>query len=94
MQRPNSKTPFVIIWIGGEALADALATKSRRASRRILSAPEPWRVLESDVCCFVRLFPYRVFFTIERDYVLIIAVAHDKREPGYWKNRLRAKPAQ
>jgi hypothetical protein len=35
-----------------------------------------------------RVFPYAVLYTIELDYVLIIAVMHTHREPGYWRRRL------
>ena len=61
--------------------------------RRIVETPQRWRVVDDDVhCCLVRVFPYSVLYTIEREYVLIIAVAHGKREPGYWKHRLRSRP--
>jgi plasmid stabilization system protein ParE len=35
-------------------------------------------------------FPYLVIYRIENDHVLIIAVAHERREFGYWQNRLPA----
>lgn len=64
-----------------EAIEDAL--------RRILDAPSQWRVIEEDVRrCLARIFPYGVLYTIERDYVLIVAVMHCSREPGYWKKRV------
>ena len=31
---------------------------------------------------------YGILYTIESDFVLIIAVAHCSREPGYWKQRI------
>jgi len=33
-----------------------------------------------------------VLCTIEPDFILIIAVMHGKRAPGYWKRRLQSKP--
>lgn len=30
-------------------------------------------------------------YTIESDFVLIVAVAHCAREPGHWKGRLARK---
>lgn len=79
----------------GRTLGDRFAAEARATVRRILETPERWRVLEGDVRrCLVRVFPYSVLYTIERDYVLIIAVAHGKREPGYWRHRLRSKPSQ
>ena len=59
---------------------------------RILEAPTRWRVIEEDVRrCLTRVFPYGVLYTIEPDFVLIVAVMHCSRELGYWKQRL-AKP--
>jgi toxin ParE1/3/4 len=37
--------------------------------------------------CMTRKFPYAVLYTIEQDYLLIIAVMHCSRKPNYWKNR-------
>ena len=36
----------------------------------------------------VRGFPYRVVYTVEPDAILILAYAHERREPGYWHHRL------
>ena len=63
--------------------------RGARHLRKILAMSERWRVLEGDVRrCLVRVFPYGVLYTIEPDFILIIAVAHAKREPGYWGHRL------
>jgi len=63
------------------AVEDAIA--------RILEAPTRWRVIEEDVRrCLTRVFPYGVLYTIEPDFILIVAVMHCSREPGYWKQRL------
>jgi toxin ParE1/3/4 len=32
-------------------------------------------------------FPYEIVYKIYPDVVLIIAVAHNKRRPGYWRHR-------
>jgi len=59
------------------------------AVHRILEAPTRWRVIEEDVRrCLTRVFPYGILYTIEPDFVLIVAVMHCSREPGYWKQRL------
>ena len=59
--------------------------------RRILEAPQRWRVLDDDVRrCLTRVFPYGVLYTIEPDFILIVAVMHGSREPGYWKRRVGA----
>jgi toxin ParE1/3/4 len=37
---------------------------------------------------FSKVFPYAVLYVDQPDRVLIIAVMHMKRRPGYWRNRL------
>lgn len=36
----------------------------------------------------VKRFPYHVFYLEAPQELRILAVAHDRREPGYWKIRL------
>jgi len=56
----------------------------------ILEDPLRWRVFEEDIRrCFTHVFPYGILYTIETDYVLIVAVAHCSREPGYWRHRIK-----
>jgi plasmid stabilization system protein ParE len=58
--------------------------------QRIIEAPERWRILEDDIrWCLSRVFPYAVLYTVEHDYVLIVAIMHCNREPSYWHQRLQ-----
>jgi len=62
---------------------------------RVVATPLRWRVFEQDVRRgLTRVFPYAVLYTIEVDFILIVAVMHCSREPGYWKSRVTAKPEQ
>ena len=77
----------------GRVLGDRFASEVRATIQKILVSPSRWRVLEEDVRrCLVRVFPYSVLYTVEADFILIIAIMHGKREPGYWKPRLYSKP--
>jgi toxin ParE1/3/4 len=59
------------------------------AFREICAAPARWRIFEEDVRRYlVHVFPFAVLYSVERDYVLIIAVMHCSREPSYWKHRI------
>ena len=59
------------------------------AIRRIVESPERHRILDEDVRrCLTHVFPYAVLFTIEPESILIVAVMHCSREPGYWKRRV------
>jgi plasmid stabilization system protein ParE len=37
--------------------------------------------------CLVRRFPYAIIYEISGDEIWILAVAHTRRRPMYWKNR-------
>ena len=59
------------------------------ALRHVSENPTRWRVYEEDMRrCLVHVFPYAVLYSIESDYVLIVAVMHFSREPGYWRHRI------
>ena len=55
---------------------------------RIRQSPTRWAIFDEDIRrCLTRKFPYSILYTIEQDYILILAVTHCSREPGYWKSR-------
>ncbi|NJL84659.1 MAG: type II toxin-antitoxin system RelE/ParE family toxin [Chloroflexaceae bacterium] len=55
---------------------------------RIRKSPTRYIVVDEDVRrCMTRQFPYGILYTIEADYILVLAVMHCSREPGYWKSR-------
>jgi len=59
------------------------------AIEAILADPLRYRRFDEDVRrCLTRVFPFAILYTIEEDFILIVAVAHCSREPGYWKHRL------
>ena len=60
---------------------------------QILDGPEQWRVFEEGVRRYLtHVFPYAILYSIEPDYILIIAVMHCSREPGYWRIRVAKGP--
>ncbi len=64
-----------------EAIEDAI--------QRMLEAPRRWRVVDEDIRrCLTHVFPYAIVYTIEPDFLLILAVMHCSREPQYWKQRV------
>lgn len=38
--------------------------------------------------CPIERFPYSLFFVQESDHALIVAVAHQRRKPRYWRKRM------
>ena len=35
-------------------------------------------------------FPYRVVYFVAGELLVVVAVAHTKRRPGYWRDRVRS----
>ena len=71
-----------------EAVEDAI--------RRSAEAPFAWRIVDEDVRrCLTQVFPYGILYTVESEFILIVAVMHGHREPGYWRQRIvgRGEPA-
>jgi plasmid stabilization system protein ParE len=55
----------------------------------ICSLPEAWPLfLDETRRRIVNVFPYSVIYVSENDSVLIVAIMHDSRKPGYWLRRL------
>jgi len=34
-------------------------------------------------------FPYNLLYSVESDLLVVVAVAHQKRRPGYWRGRVK-----
>lgn len=39
----------------------------------------------------VQRFDYNIYYAVEEDTLVIAAVMHNRRRPGYWKRRLRRR---
>jgi len=39
--------------------------------------------------CAMTDWPYSIVYITRRDELFIVAIAHDRRRPGYWRSRLR-----
>jgi plasmid stabilization system protein ParE len=58
------------------------------AIHNIVTHPSAWPVIEDDVRrCLVNRFPFGVLYSLEPTSILVLAVMHHRRRPGYWKNR-------
>jgi plasmid stabilization system protein ParE len=57
---------------------------------RIHDTPEAfprWRADHPHRRCSVASFPYVCFYRVDGDTIVVVAVAHAKRKPGYWARR-------
>jgi len=71
-----------------EGLDERFEESVREAVERIAEYPDRWRFFHDDVSrCLTKVFPYAILYTIEPDFIHILAVMHCRREPGYWMKR-------
>lgn len=57
--------------------------------RHIVQAPQRWpKYLHGTRRFVLRRFPFSIIYLDDADVLSIVAVAHSKRKPGYWKQRL------
>ncbi len=68
---------------------DTISQSRSTRQSRVFSHPYVWPVLGSgDIRrCLTNHFPYGIIYCIEADEILILAVMHLHRKPGYWKER-------
>ncbi|MBI2393359.1 MAG: type II toxin-antitoxin system RelE/ParE family toxin [Deltaproteobacteria bacterium] len=71
-------------------LGGALVEDVERAIAKIVARPDAWPLSEWDSRArkvVLSRFPYRVIYTISAAVIVIVAVAHQRRRPGYWRTR-------
>jgi plasmid stabilization system protein ParE len=79
-------------WYESQApgLGDAFLIEVLSAAERVSLYPEAWHSLDEGLRrCRLNRFPYGLIYAIENGDVLVLAVAHLHREPGYWRDRLK-----
>lgn len=70
-------------------LAARLLDEVDAGKQAIARFPKAWKRLPSGVRAFpLRRFPYTLLYMAEGDEILIVAYAHQSREPRYWEGRL------
>lgn len=71
-------------------LAQSLADEVSAAKRRIAQQPDAWQALGSGLRrCVLRRFPYAIIYRASPAEIVIVAYAHQRRRPGYWRSRLQ-----
>lgn len=71
-----------------QGLGQALIHEVRRACRFIAEHPLATRIERGEVRVrTIARFPYRIYYRARADEILVIAVAHRRRRPGFWRSR-------
>jgi plasmid stabilization system protein ParE len=64
-------------------------TAVEEAAEKVQANPEAFQLVGDEIRHkLIQRFPYSLLYVIEPDRIRIIAVAHQKRRPGYWSHRL------
>lgn len=70
-------------------LGEEFAESVRQGLRRVLAQPLSCPI---EVSVFRRLvlkrFPYKLMYSVEADYVYVLAVAHQRQQQNYWYSRI------
>ncbi len=74
--------------LGYSGLGRRFKEEVRKAALRIAAYPEGWSIVRGDVRkCLLHKFPYKLLYAVNKDHILIIAVAHLHRKPDYWLDK-------
>jgi plasmid stabilization system protein ParE len=72
-----------------EGLGSEFAQEITTTITRIQEYPDAWAKISKNArCCRTKRFPYGIIYTVRGEEILILAVMHLHRKPGYWKKRL------
>lgn len=56
--------------------------------QRLVEYPTAWTQISQNARrCLTNRFPYGIIYQKREDGILIVAVSHLHRKPGYWKDR-------
>ena len=68
-----------------EGLGSRFKAEVDLAQKRISAYPFAWPFEKADVRkCLLHKFPYKILYIVHREEIIVLAVAHQHREPDYW----------
>jgi plasmid stabilization system protein ParE len=69
--------------------AAAFSDEIDEAESAIVRLPDAWPRFEHGTRRYLlRRFPFSLVYRVEASRIVIVAVAHGRRSPGYWHSRL------
>ena len=75
-----------------EGLGEDFLTRVEEALDRIRHFPEAYPIVEEDVRrVLTRRFPYGLFYFLDEESIVVIAVLNNSRDPDEWQSRLQAQ---
>ncbi|HEU4405310.1 MAG TPA: type II toxin-antitoxin system RelE/ParE family toxin [Polyangiaceae bacterium] len=84
----EAREAFLWYWQRDERAGLRFEAALTAALDRAAEAPEQGPVLEAGVRrLLVEGFPYGVLYAVEAERVVVLAIMHLRRRPGYWRGR-------
>jgi len=78
------------IWYGerSQSAADSFLTELDHGIESISETPERWpQFVRGTRRYLFHRFPFQIIYRVMKDRIEVVAVAHGRRRPGYWKTR-------
>lgn len=70
-------------------LGRQLIAEARKARDRISALPNAAPEVRPGIRCrSIHKFPYQIIYRVSEDQILIVAVAHKRRRPDFWADRV------
>lgn len=70
-------------------LGERFLEEVAQVRRLILEYPDAWHPLGPRLRrCHLKRFRYGLIYRVKGDVIEVIAVAHDRQKPAYWRDRL------
>lgn len=91
LESAQAELDDAIAWYAEQApgLGDAFLIETLKTIKLIEQYPKAWHPLTQQIRrCRLRRFPYSVVYAQDGSDLLVLAVAHQHRKPGYWRARL------
>lgn len=70
--------------LGAEFLAEVQRASAQVSQMPSAGSPDAFGVRRT----LLRRFPYSVMYRVETERVYVLALMHQRRNPGYWQDRL------
>jgi len=82
----NDAVDFYNLELSG--LGNNFKEEIKKSINRILDYPTAWPTVTQYIRKYIlHKFPYKILYSLEKDHIYIIAIAHQHRKPNYWIDR-------
>ena len=73
-----------------QGLGESFKREAEAAARLIQDRPLAWQIEAEPVRHFIfDRFPYKMLYIIRDEQIVVIAIAHQHRQPDYWIERIQ-----